>query len=47
MATAMELVSNMREVTLPENGQPLQFDSLDEVAAFLTYIAVKSFQVVM
>lgn len=32
-------------VTLPENNQPLQFDSLDQVAAFLTQIGVKSFQV--
>jgi len=32
-------------VTLPENDQPLQFDSLDQVAAFLTQIGVKSFQV--
>ena len=32
-------------VTLPENGQPLQFDSLDEVVSFLTQIGVKSFQV--
>jgi hypothetical protein len=33
-------------VTLPENDQPLQFDSLDHVASFLAQIGVKSFQVV-
>ena len=32
-------------VSLPENGQPLQFDSLDEVASFLTQIGIKQFQV--
>lgn len=32
-------------VTLPENDQPLQFDSLDEVASFLSQIGVKHFQV--
>ena len=32
-------------VTLPENGQPLQFDSLDEVVSFFAQIGVKSFQV--
>jgi len=33
-------------VTLPENDQPLKFDSLDQVADFLTQIGVKNFQVV-
>lgn len=32
-------------VTLPENDQPLQFDSLDEVASFLSQVGVKQFQV--
>lgn len=32
-------------VTLPENDQTLQFDSLDQVASFLSQIGVKQFQV--
>lgn len=32
-------------VSLPENDQPLQFDSLDEVASFLSQIGIKQFQV--
>ena len=32
-------------VTLPENGQPLQFHSLHEVVSFLAQIGVKNFQV--
>ena len=34
-------------VSLPENGQPLQFDSLDEVASFLSQIGIKQFQVMI
>lgn len=32
-------------VTLPESDQPLQFDSLDEVASFLSQVGVKQFRV--
>jgi hypothetical protein len=32
-------------VTLPESDQPLQFDSLDEVASFLSQVGIDRLQV--